>query len=278
MYTIFADNRRIHINTSNIRTVCIQKANRKEQIRNMASRKGKTQTLKAVLELRDLILNGELPAGGRLYETSLSERIGISRTPLREALGALEHEGLLERQPTGGFSVRIFSFDDVVDAIEIRGLLEGAAARKAAERGANSDKLAEMRDLLVALDQVVVLTQEDFDLPAYTDLNAKFHQCLAELAGGQTLLRELERANHLPFASPSAFLDAQSGLQEFKYSMLVAQSQHKDMLEAIEAGEGARAEFITREHARLALKNLKYVMQHDRSLMGKVPGLSLVAG
>jgi GntR family transcriptional regulator, vanillate catabolism transcriptional regulator len=65
--------------------------------------------------------------------------------------------------------------------------------------------------------------------------------------------------------------------QKFKQSMLIAQSQHRDLLEAIEAGEGARAEFIAREHARLALKNLKYVMNHDRSLMEKVPGLSLVA-
>jgi GntR family transcriptional regulator, vanillate catabolism transcriptional regulator len=60
--------------------------------------------------------------------------------------------------------------------------------------------------------------------------------------------------------------------------MIVAQSQHRDLLEAIEDGEGARAEFIAREHARLALKNLKHVMKHDRSLMEKVPGLSLVAG
>jgi GntR family transcriptional regulator of vanillate catabolism len=243
----------------------------------MSSKIGKTQSLTAQLELRDLILGGELSAGTRLLETALSERIGISRTPLREALGALEHEGLLERQLTGGYLVRTFSFDDVVDAIEIRGLLEGAAARKASERGANSDKLAEMRKLLAELDKIVVITAGDFDLPTYTDLNAKFHNCLTQLAGGRTLMRELERANRLPFASPSAFLDAQAASQKFKQSMLIAQSQHRDLLEAIEAGEGARAEFIAREHARLALKNLKYVMNHDRSLMEKVPGLSLVA-
>ncbi len=244
----------------------------------MPTRKGKNQSLKAQLELRDMILSGQLPAGARLYETNLCERIGISRTPLREALGALEHEGLLERQPTGGYSVRTFSFDDVVDAIDIRGVLEGVAARKAAECGQNPDILKEMHSLLTELDQIVVISSEDFDLPAYTRLNARFHTCLAQLAGGQTLMRELERANGLPFASPSAFLDAQSASKEFKLSMFVAQTQHRDLLEAIEAGESARAEFIAREHARLALKNLKYVMQHDRSLVNKVPGLSLVAG
>ncbi|HBN31631.1 MAG TPA: GntR family transcriptional regulator [Rhodobacteraceae bacterium] len=244
----------------------------------MPLRKGKNHSLTAKLELRDMILNGILPAGERLYETLISERIGISRTPLREALGALENEGLRERLPTGGYSVRTFSFEDVADAIEIRGLLEGAAARKAAERGTDPVKLQEMREILTALDQVVVIGSAEFDLAAYTELNAKFHACLGELAGGQTLLRELERANRLPFASPSAFLDAQSVLQEFKQSMIVAQSQHRDLLEAIEDGEGARAEFIAREHARLALKNLKHVMKHDRSLMEKVPGLSLVAG
>jgi GntR family transcriptional regulator of vanillate catabolism len=244
----------------------------------MPPREGSNQSLKAQLELRDLILNGELPAGERLFETLLSDRIGISRTPLREALGALEHEGLLERRPKGGYAVRTFAFDDVVDAIEIRGLLEGAAARKAAERGSDPSILSEMKDVLRELDSIVSLSTPTFDLNAYTDRNAQFHEQLAQLAGGWTLQRELERVKHLPFASPSAFLFAQSESQEFRQSLVVAQSQHHDIFDAIEAREGGRAEFIAREHARLALKNLKYVMKHDRSLMKMVPGLSLVAG
>lgn len=79
----------------------------------------------ALMRLREMVLDGSLPAGGRLSEISLAKRIGISRTPIREALSRLEGEGLLERVSSGGYLVRIFTFEDVYDAIEIRGVLEG---------------------------------------------------------------------------------------------------------------------------------------------------------
>jgi len=228
--------------------------------------------------LRDMVLSGALPAGERLYEVAISERIGISRTPVRDALTRLEQEGLLERVPSGGFTVRTFSFEDVIDSIELRGILEGTAARVAAERGADASGLRRMRQLVEGLDKVVQEGAESLDFDAYTDLNEKFHGCLAALAGSDVLRREVERSARLPFASPSAFLDAQSGMLEIRQTLIGAQEQHRDILDAIEAREGTRAEHIAREHARLARKNLEYVMNHDRSLMEKVPGLSLVAG
>lgn len=237
-----------------------------------------SQTLKALMGLRDMVLSGALPAGERLYEVAISQQIGISRTPVREALGRLEQEGLLERVSSGGFTVRTFSFDDVVDAIELRGVLEGTAARLAAERGANAKDLHGMHQTLEALDRVVQAGAVSLDFNSYTDLNGKFHASLAALAGSDILVRELERSARLPFASPSAFLEAQSGMLEIRQTLLGAQEQHRDILDAIELREGVRAEHIAREHARLARKNLEYVMNHDRSLMKKVPGLSLVAG
>lgn len=243
----------------------------------MSLRKGESQSLKALMALRELVLGGSLAAGERLYEVSLSKQIGISRTPIREALTRLEQEGLLERVPSGGFTVRTFSFEDVIDSIELRGVLEGTAARLAAERGVEGTKLQQMHRIVEQLSVVVEAGAKSMDFTAYTNLNREFHSCLAGLAGSETIKREVERMARLPFASPSAFLDAQSDILEFRQSLIGAQDQHKDMLEAIEMHEGVRAEHIAREHARLARKNLEYVMNQDRSLMTKVPGLTLVA-
>lgn len=239
--------------------------------------KGQTQTLRAVLDLRDRIIGGRLPPGERLYEVPLAEQLGISRTPVREALARLEQEGLIERQPGGGFAVRTFSLADVLDAIELRGVMEGTAARLAAERGAAPDRLRAMHTLTDALDATLDSASGVTDFDAYVDLNATFHAQLAALAGSDLIRAEVERANRMPFASPVAFLHAQQDVPGFRRSLITAQAQHRAIVAAIEAREGARAEAIAREHARLARTNLEYVMFHDRSLIGRVPGLALVA-
>src|SRR5919204_6633361 len=91
------------------------------------------QTVKATLGLRQLLFNGEIRPGERLVELALVERLGVSRTPLRLALTTLEHEGLVESLAGGGFAVRQFTRAEIDDAIELRGGLEGTAARVAAE-------------------------------------------------------------------------------------------------------------------------------------------------
>src|SRR3954468_1721966 len=96
---------------------------------------GSSQAVKAQLKLREMILAGELPGGARIAELAIVERLGVSRTPIRAALMRLEQEGLLDALPNGGYAVRTFSERDVSDAIELRGTVEGLAARLAAERG-----------------------------------------------------------------------------------------------------------------------------------------------
>ena len=90
------------------------------------------------LRLREMILRGELAPGERLAEVALAERLGVSRTPIRQALPALAREGLLAAAGRRGYVVRSFSPEDVLDAIETRGLLEGLSARRIAERGASA--------------------------------------------------------------------------------------------------------------------------------------------
>src|SRR5207253_10203621 len=116
---------------------------------------GVSQTVKAQLRLRELIVGGELKPGQRIAELSLVERIGASRTPIRMALVRLQEEGLLEALPGGGFVVKDFSEDDIHDAIELRGTLEGLAVRLAAERGVSAVLVAEARDCLERIDQIL---------------------------------------------------------------------------------------------------------------------------
>ncbi|MBF9195790.1 GntR family transcriptional regulator [Microvirga terrestris] len=234
-----------------------------------------TQTVKAQLALRDLVLRGELNPGERVSELQMVERLGVSRTPVRMALVRLEEEGLLEAIPSGGFSVKTFSEKEVFEAIEIRGTLEGLAARLAAERGVSRTDLRNASDCLDAIDDVMRHASAEIDLLRYVELNARFHDILISMADSQALARQLERVNALPFASPSALVPVQSRSPEMNYILSVAQDQHHCVLTAIERREGARAEAIMREHARIAHRNLERALTNQRD-MDLVPGSVLI--
>ena len=88
-----------------------------------SAEEGGSQAVKAQQRLRELILAGDLPAGSRIAELALVERLGMSRTPIRAALMRLGQEGLLQALSGGGYAVRTFSEREVADAIELRGTL-----------------------------------------------------------------------------------------------------------------------------------------------------------
>jgi len=243
----------------------------------MANGKESSQTLKALLGIRDMVLGGHFPAGERLSEVPLAEQLGISRTPIRAALARLEQEGLLERSPAGGYLARGFSIDEVIDSIELRGVLEGTAARFAAERGVEPRRLREILKNVDAMGDLLGRDVSILDFESYVELNAEFHEMLAGLAGSETLRREIERATKLPFASPSAFLEKQGEGLVARLSLLEAQSHHRAIVEAIRLREGARAEAMAREHARLARHNLEAMLHADEELMQHVVPLKLIS-
>ncbi|RMD89851.1 MAG: GntR family transcriptional regulator, partial [Alphaproteobacteria bacterium] len=184
--------------------------------------------------------------------------------------------GLLERLDTGRCRVASFTTEDIFDAIELRGVIEGTAARLAAERGISPAHAREGRELLARLD-AAVRAPGGLDFEAYVALNARFHALLAELPRSGIVRREVERATRLPLASPSAFLQGQETVPDFAASLTLAQAQHRAIFEAIENREGARAEALTREHARLARQNLRHALQAEPSVAEKVPGLALIS-
>lgn len=222
-----------------------------------------------------MIMSGEFGAGTRLPEVALSERLGISRTPLRQAMDRLEVEGLLERLGNGGCRVASFDLDDIHDAIELRGVVEGTAARLAAERGADAELMTEAEAVLDEIDTAVG-DPDNVDFDAYVRLNARFHEILADLSGSTVISREVERISNLPLASPSAFLRGQEMIPDFNASLIRAQGQHRAILEAISNREGARAEALAREHARLARLNFAFLKDAGPQVATRIPGLALV--
>ena len=107
-----------------------------------------SQTVRAQLALRDMILSGRLRPGERISELQAVDITGVSRTPVRLALVRLEDEGLLQAIPSGGFMVKAFTERDILDSIELRGTLEGLAARFAAERGVSARSLEPLKECL----------------------------------------------------------------------------------------------------------------------------------
>ena len=158
------------------------------KVTNPANR---TQITRALLRLRELILSGEFAPGERMSELPLVERLGVSRTPLRLALAALEHEGLLLGLDGGGYVVREFTQSDIRDAIELRGVLEGTGARFAAERGATRRDLRALRKVNDAIEELV--HRADFEsFERYVDLNEGFHARLLRVARSPLLERALD--------------------------------------------------------------------------------------
>ncbi|MDQ1120612.1 MULTISPECIES: GntR family transcriptional regulator [Pseudoxanthomonas] len=238
-------------------------------------RSSAAQTTRALLELRDLILCGELAAGERLSELAVVERLGVSRTPVRAALQRLCEEGLATALPGGGYAVAAFSEREVDDAIELRGTLEGLAARLAAERGASQAQLDAAYALLARIDAVLdsALTEDDF--ADYVQHNEQLHALLIAMAGSALLAREFARTVQLPFASPNGFVMAQAVAPEARLILTLAQDQHRQVVQAIAQRQGARAEALMREHARLAQRNFHHALR-DQHAIDRVPGNALI--
>jgi len=235
---------------------------------------GGSQAVRVQLRLREMILAGELKAGSRITELAMVEILGVSRTPIRAALIRLEQEGLLQQMRSGGFAIRQFSEADVADAIELRGTVEGLAARLAAERGASAPALEQANQCLDGIDALLrqsVLNEDAFSV--YVRLNAQFHALLGHLSGSPVMARELERVGSLPFASPSGFVGVQANSPKARDMLIVAQDQHRQVIEAITHREGARAESVMREHSRLAQRNLRDAVRNTPHL----PGVHLIS-
>ncbi len=232
-----------------------------------------SQTGRTLLNLREILFRGDFQPGERISELPLVARLGVSRTPIRLALDRLAHEGLLEVCPSGGFVVREFTVEDIWDAIEMRGVLEGTAARLAAERLTDSRELDPLRRCRDEIDAYLPPTIDTF--ARYLDLNDEFHAALIDLAKSPMLRRSIDRILCLPFAGPSATVFARAKLPKAAEMLAIGNAQHHAIVDAIENRQGTRAESLAREHARLSRQNLEVALA-DQTIWNCVPGSNLV--
>lgn len=238
--------------------------------------RGRSQTGRATLVLREMLLEGHFQPGERIREVPLAAELGVSRIPLRLVLERLAHEGLLVVRSTRGFVVQRFSTADIYDAIELRGLLEGMAARLTAERVVSPADTAKLQSLHVELVRLVRRRKLTLEfLEQYMELNGKFHAEILHLSSCRMLERAMEHVCSLPFASPSAFVRRQYLAPESWELFHIAIDQHQGIVDAITNREAARAEILAREHARVARRNLETAVKNGE-IAKFVPGMKLI--
>ena len=203
-----------------------------------------------VATLRQLIVSGRLAAGERLAEIPVADSLGVSRTPVRLAFRALEQEGLLEKAGKRGYVVRRFSEADVRTAIEVRGTLEGLAARHLAERGLTDAVRATLAECIAEGHAVLArghLVEDDIE--RWSRLNQRFHDAIVQAHDSHVIADAIARNNHLPFASADSIALDRDALPAEYEKLRIAQVQHQLVFDALQQRESARVEMLMREHA-----------------------------
>lgn len=207
---------------------------------------GRGQLVDQVAErLREKIFAGEYPPGARLRQEQLSRELEISRTPLREALRLLERDGLVVVTPKRGVRVITVDHARLLEAYELREVLDGLAARLAAQRGG--------RDLHVQLRRQLELQEmalHPFNARLWTRLNVAFHMLIVEYANNGLLLRQqsLIRLTGQVFY-PELLLEPARAAQ--------ACEEHRIIAAVISAGDENGAEQAARTHVRRTMAQLR---------------------
>jgi GntR family transcriptional regulator, vanillate catabolism transcriptional regulator len=212
-------------------------------------------TASVVASLRQLIIDGHYPAGGRLAEIPVSETLGVSRTPVRLAFRTLEQEGLLQKAGKRGFLVREFSETDVHAAIEVRGVLEGLAARHLADLGMPDAVRATLAECVDQGEQLLASGRlSESGIGPWGALNDRFHTTIVQATGSRVIADAIARNNHLPFASADSLAIDKSALDKEYRKLAIAQFHHRLIFDALDRRESARVEMLMREHAQVGLR------------------------
>lgn len=188
--------------------------------------------------LRESILNGSYKPGDRLIEGKLSEELGVSRIPVREALRELAAEGLVTIEPRRGASVTVLSNDMARNMAEVRATLEGLNARLAASRR-DEATIQELKEILLRGQEAV----EAEDMTELKELNFLFHELLATMANN-SVLAELLRS----YRDRTALLFAPSSMQRVEQNW----DEHAQILNAVIAGNAELANLLATQHVHNA--------------------------
>jgi DNA-binding GntR family transcriptional regulator len=186
--------------------------------------------------IRAAIMDGRLEPGHRLKEEELARELGISRTPVREALLFLQAEGLVESAPNRGATVRSYEPEEIEDMYDLRALLEGHAARRSAMRISQ----AEVRRLHESNERFALLEVGD-DVTELIAENLVFHNAILEAAGSERLGQMVRKVIELPLVYKSFYWYS----PEQKH---MSGHYHEQLAIALEARDAERAELVMKEH------------------------------
>ena len=197
-------------------------------------------------ELKQLIESRQLLPGQKIPQEEIAKGLGISRTPLISALKFLEHEKLVEVKPRRGFFVRLFSIEEMIAIFEIREVLEGLSARKAAESitKENAQKLRSIFKDFSGLSDIK-------DLQAYSRTDKHFHSFIAEIGSGEFLSAFLLTLNIITLAYQN--ISSEGLIREPNETI----KDHLMIVDAICHNDPETAEQLMREHLRKAITQLK---------------------
>jgi DNA-binding GntR family transcriptional regulator len=207
-----------------------------EQVSDAPRLENRTLRERVFEHLREEILSGELPAGTELHEVGLAQSLGVSRGPLREALGRLAAEGLVTITPRRGAVVTKLTRREFVEAYQVREALESLAVRLAVPQLTDEE-----RRRLHGLSDEMVRLAERGDADGFFDANRRFHQVFVIASGNQRL-----QDMHRQLIAQMARLLAKS--QELRGGLQQSIAEHQAILEAVDAGDAERAARLLEEH------------------------------
>ncbi|MFT6887824.1 MAG: GntR family transcriptional regulator of vanillate catabolism [Paracoccaceae bacterium] len=224
------------------------------KITEYASRKPtmSSQDHRVLAVVRRQILNGDFAPDDRLSEVAVAEALGVSRTPARTALAALEAEGLIRKRSGRGYCIVPISAEDVRRSIEVRAVLEALAARTLAMNGLTAEDDAR---LARSIAQTASAVEEGGDnlFAAYQDANVIFHETIMSACGNPMIAHTFERIRRMPLMSLGALAFARASVERERLRLTVGHSQHVIILDAIRKRDAARAEAMMREHSNATL-------------------------
>jgi GntR family transcriptional regulator of vanillate catabolism len=237
------------------------------------------QVERVLLELRQMVLRGEFPTGSRVPEIPVAQRLGVSRTPVRLALGQLEQEGLLRSSPRRGFVVREITVAQIDDAYEVRGTLEGLACRLAVEKGVDAATIAQLDACLASGDRLLSKGRfSDADTVAWSEMNERFHRAIVEAAKNVPLADAIAMNARTPLVAPGSIPFVPLNLDASFQNMRQVQAEHRAIADALTRGQSTRSGALSEEHAFRARERLRAKLEllqsHDPTT--NVLGLSLL--
>jgi GntR family transcriptional regulator of vanillate catabolism len=209
--------------------------------------------LKVYRELKSMIVDRKLKPGDKILQEKISREFGVSRTPLMCALKKLEQEKLVQAVPRRGFYVRRFTKEEVLEAFELREILEGLAARRAAAV-ITPPQAERLRTFFKEAD----VSDNPASIKRYSDEDRRFHQFLIELGGFDLLNDILENYNII---TVSYRVDVMEGLVRHPRETL---PEHQALIEAVASAKPDQAEKLARQHFTRSRQRLLRDMNREK--------------